>query len=582
MSDFLSTLLRIAQAQINVTVGDVDGNLQQILATMERARSAGAHLVSFPELSLCGYPPEDLLFHPRFVDANRKALRQIAGASGDLVVVVGLIDRGPGGVLHNGAAVLHGGGLIDIYHKGRLPNYGVFDEQRYFSPGNRIPIYRLGPIRFSVSICEDIWANPGPVHAQTRMGGAQVVVNINASPFDVHKRSRREAMLMQRAKETGAFICYTNLVGGQDELVFDGQSLVISPDGTELARGAAFAEDLIIADLDTSQATPEEPHRRKNNPPDTPGALAVEAIEIAATLDPPTPALPDRPQVLPPSANQEIFGALVLGVRDYLHKSGFTQAVIGLSGGIDSALVAAIAADALGADNVTCVYMPSRYSSDDSQNDARQLADNLGVAYQELAIEGPFKALLSLLADNFAGTEPNEAEENLQSRIRGNLLMALSNKFGYMVLTTGNKSEMSVGYATLYGDMAGGFAVIKDLSKLRVYEISHHINEQAGREIIPANILSKPPTAELRPDQLDTDSLPPYEVLDPILEAYVEQSTPIDDIIAQGFDKTTVRRVIRLVDRAEYKRRQAPPGVRISPRAFGRDRRMPITNRFSE
>ncbi len=554
-------------AQINVTVGAIAENTGRITQSIDQARTAGAHLVCFPELAVTGYPPEDLVFHPRFVEENLTALAQIA-AHNDLPCIVGFVDRDEDGALYNAAAMLMGGKVAHVYRKQHLPNYGVFDEGRHFSAGIETPIYVLGGVRLGVSICEDIWADDGPPVMQATQGGARILININGSPYHLGKRESREQMLVKRARQTGTWVCYNNLVGGQDELVFDGQGVIVSPDGTITARGKAFAEDMIVADLTLPAAREAQ------------GGLPEVVISDA-------PLAPLRETVSPAVSplldqSEEIHRALILGTRDYLGKNGFQKVVIGLSGGIDSALVAALAAEAVGPDNVTCVYMPSRYSSDASGTDAQALAKNLGVELLEIPIKEPFEAYLSALSGPFSGTDPNEAEENLQARTRGNLLMALSNKFGWLVLTTGNKSEMAVGYSTLYGDMAGGFAVIKDLPKQLVYAACHHINVAAGRALIPTEIIKKAPTAELRENQLDTDSLPPYDILDPILEAYVEESRSVDDIVKAGFDEKTVRRIIRMVDLAEYKRRQAPPGIRITPRAFGRDRRMPITNHFRE
>ena len=560
---------RIAMAQVNATVGAVTENARRIREGIDQARSVGAHLVSFPELAVTGYPPEDLLFHARFVDANLEALDWIAAATAGICAVAGFVDRGEDGSLYNAAAFMADRQVVDVYRKVLLPNYGVFDEKRYFHPGERVPLYRGDGLNIGVSICEDMWSEHGPPVRQGR-GGAHVLVNINASPFHTGKPAERERLLVKRARETGAYVCYNNLVGGQDELVFDGQSMVVAPDGRVIARGHAFEEDLIVADLELAMAS---------RAGETSG-LTVVPISLPSPSGPNGSSREDTPARLPEI--EQIHRALVLGISDYLGKNGFKDALIGLSGGIDSALVAALAAQALGPEHVTCVYMPSRYSSDTSENDARDLANKLGVRYMELPIEGVFGAYLALLETPFEGRPPNEAEENLQSRVRGNLLMALSNKFGWLVLTTGNKSEMAVGYATLYGDMAGGFAVIKDLPKEMVYAVSRHINDHAGAELIPDSILTKAPTAELREDQLDTDSLPPYEVLDPILEAYVEESRSQREIVDMGFDPAVVARVLRLVDLAEYKRRQAPPGIRITPRAFGRDRRMPITNHYRE
>ena len=567
--------MRIAMAQINPTVGAVDDNARLIVEYIHAARQRHAHVVVFPELSVCGYPPEDLLFHPRFVDRGRAALDGIASASTGILAVVGFVDRDAAGRLYNAAALLAEGKIAAVYHKVHLPNYGVFDEQRYFTPGGPPPIHRFGDRRpgngngavlIGVSVCEDIWVADGPVRAQTA-AGARLILNLNASPYHAGKREEREAMLAERARAGNAHICYVNQVGGQDELVFDGQSMVVGPDGRTLAHAGAFAEELLVADLSL---------------PPAPAAPSPAAVQIAS---PPLEPLSDAvsPTLCAPLPRlEEVRQALLTGIRDYLGKNGFRQAVIGLSGGIDSALVAVLAAEALGPDNVTCIYMPSRYSADQSGADARELSARIGVTLHEIPIEGLFQGFLETLAPLFSGCPANEAEENLQSRVRGNLLMALSNKFGSMVLTTGNKSEMAVGYATLYGDMAGGFAVIKDLPKQMVYALSRHINSTEAAPPIPEAIIEREPTAELRADQKDSDSLPPYPILDAVLEAYVEQCRPVAEIVAMGFDADTVQRVVSLVDRAEYKRRQAPPGVRITPRAFGRDRRMPITQRFRE
>jgi NAD+ synthase (glutamine-hydrolysing) len=574
----VSRILRIAMAQINVTVGAVAENVDRIRRHLDLAGEAGAHVVTFPELAIPGYPPEDLLFHPRFVAEVERGLLQVAAHAPDLVAVVGTVVPAAGGRLYNAAAVLQGGEVRDAYHKSHLPNYGVFDEQRYFVPGTRLPVYALGGVRLGVSVCEDLWAPDGPPYLQAACGGAEVLVSINASPYHAGKREERERLVVEHARRGGAFVCYNNLVGGQDELVFDGQGLVAAPDGTVIAHGPAFREALIVADLDL--ALVPEGRTPPSAPPKGHDRVAPFALSDRPPAAPETPVTPMRVPVL--DRLEEIRQALVTGTRDYLGKNGFSAAVVGLSGGIDSALVATLAAEALGPDNVTCVFMPSRFSSAASRRDAEALCASIGARLLTLPIDELFQAYLELLKGVFGDRPADETEENIQPRIRGNLLMALSNKFGHLVLTTGNKSEMAVGYATLYGDMAGGFAVIKDLPKEVVFALSHHINRTAGREVIPAAILEKPPTAELRENQLDTDSLPPYEVLDPILEAYVQDNRAIDEIVAAGFDRATVARVLRMVDRAEYKRRQAPPGIRITPRAFGRDRRMPITNRFRE
>jgi NAD+ synthase (glutamine-hydrolysing) len=568
--------LRIALAQINVTVGDLDGNVVKILANVEAAKAQGAEVVVFPELAVPGYPPEDLLLKPSFVGANLAALEQVAAASQDILIVAGFADRQDD--IYNAAAVCHDGQVAGIYRKQYLPNYGVFDENRYFQAGAEAPVFRWGDVTFGVNICEDIWYPGGPTRAQAFLGGAQLIVNISASPYHAGKGTHRERMLATRAADNIALVAFCNLVGGQDELVFDGQSLIFDAQGNLIARGRAFEEDLIVVDLDLGAVFSRrlhDPRRRK---------IVRESTDAVPSLSlPRTPTL--RPKLdLPPRETaplgrlEEIYRALELGTRDYVRKNGFETVVIGLSGGIDSCLTATIATDALGPEHVVGVRMPSRYTSDMSNDDAAQLAQNQGFRLMTVPIESTFEAYREMLSEAFAGTEPGVAEENIQARIRGNILMALSNKFGWLVLTTGNKSEMSVGYATLYGDMAGGFAVIKDVPKVLVYELAEWRNTQSIA--IPETAITRPPTAELRPNQKDTDSLPPYPVLDPILKAYVEEDRRAEEIVALGFDPETVQRVIRMVDRTEYKRRQAPPGVRITQRAFGRDRRLPITNRF--
>jgi len=570
------THLRIALAQINVTVGDVTGNTGKIIAAIEQARAVGADLVVFPELAVPGYPPEDLLLKPSFIAANRAALDQIAAATGGLTAIVGFADAGDD--IYNAAAILHAGQLAGIYRKHYLPNYGVFDEDRYFRAGETNLVCELNGALVGVSVCEDIWYPSGPPVTQAQ-AGAQVLVNISASPYHAGKGLARERMLATRAADNVAIVAFCNLVGGQDELIFDGGSVIFDAHGELLARGAQFEEDLVVADMDVSGVFRQrlhDPRRRKETV--SKGEIARLHLPQGERAPGTTHHAPHRVERLGRLA--EIYQALALGTRDYVRKNGFEKAVIGLSGGVDSALVACIAADALGPQNVTGVAMPSRYSAEISQTDAARLADNLGIHFMVIPIERPFQATLDTLAEPFSGLAPDVTEENLQARIRGNLLMALSNKFGWLVLTTGNKSEMSVGYATLYGDMAGGFAVIKDVPKTLVYELARWRNREGPTPLIPERVLARPPTAELRPDQKDTDSLPPYEILDPILQAYVEEDRSPAEIVALGCDETTVRRVVRMVDVNEYKRRQAPPGVKITPRAFGKDRRLPITNRF--
>jgi NAD+ synthase (glutamine-hydrolysing) len=574
-------MLSIALAQINTIVGNLTGNTEKILSHLDRARELGVDLIAFPELAVPGYPPEDLLLKPSFVEANLQALDRIARAADGLTAIVGYVDRDDD--IYNAAAVLDRGQVAGVYHKTYLPNYSVFDEERYFRSGECPLVFQLGEAKVGVNICEDIWYPAGPTKTQA-LAGAQLVVNISASPYHAGKGLSRERMLATRAADNVVFMAFCNLVGGQDELVFDGGSVIVDELGNVIARAALFEEDLLVADLDLGAVFRQrlhDPRLRKER-----ASLSTEAAQCITLAPPPTRLKPPSPlsaHIAPrPDRPAEVYGALVLGVGDYVRKNGFQRVVIGLSGGIDSALTACIAVDALGAGNVTTVFMPSRYSSTASEEDARQLAAALGIDYRTIPIDSTFQAYLDVLAGPFAGTEPGVAEENVQARIRGNILMALSNKFGWMVLTTGNKSEMSVGYATLYGDMAGGFAAIKDVPKDLVYALSRYVNEREAREVIPQRIFDKAPTAELRHNQTDQDTLPPYPVLDGILHAYVEEDRSLEQIVALGYDRETAIDVIRMVDRAEYKRRQAPPGIRITPRAFGKDRRLPITNRYRE
>jgi NAD+ synthase (glutamine-hydrolysing) len=568
---------RIALAQINATVGDFEANVGKIRAGLEQARGLGAHLVAFPELAITGYPPEDLLFKSAFIEANLRALADVARATTGLTAVVGFVDKRDD--IFNAAAVVHDGAVAGVYHKQYLPNYGVFDENRYFQAGIDAPVFTLGDRRFAVNICEDVWYPTGPTTRQA-LAGAELVVTINASPYHAGKGHQRERMIATRAADDVVCLAFVNMVGGQDELVFDGGSLIVNERGEPVARGRQFDEDFVVADLDLDavfHARLHDSRRRKEKR----GAAEVPRIALPAVASPALPPLPPRELVLlAPVA--EVYQALVLGTRDYVRKNGFKHVVIGLSGGIDSSLVAAIAVDALGKENVTGVTMPSPYSSSGTRGDAKRLAANLGIDFFTLPITPVFKGFKRTLAAPFKGLKEDVAEENIQARIRGTLLMALSNKFGWLVLTTGNKSEIAVGYSTLYGDMAGGFAVIKDVPKTLVYEVSHHVNERAGRALIPESVFDRAPSAELRPDQKDQDSLPPYPELDAILRAYVEEDRGVSDIVARGFAEETVRRVIRMVDVNEYKRRQGPIGVKITPRAFGRDWRLPIVNRFRE
>ena len=571
---------RVALAQINVTVGDLEGNTSKILEGIEQARQAGADLVAFPELTIPGYPPEDLLLKPQFLEQNRRSMERVAAAADGIAVVVGFADFQAGEV-YNAAAIAYGGRVVDVYHKQFLPNYGVFDEDRYFRSGDACPVYVVNGTPLGVNICEDIWYAVGPAAAQ-RAAGAEVIVNINGSPFHADKWRFREKMLATRASDNGVFLAYVNLVGGQDELVFDGGSMALDPTGKMIASSGQFEEDLLVVDLDAGaveRSRLREPRGRKENAESLRHLGRVEAVPISGWSGETRTSAPARFGKFYDGA-EEVYRALVVGTRDYVRKCGFSKTLVALSGGIDSSLVAAIAVDALGAENVVGVSMPSRFSSEGSVTDAELLAEHLGIELWSIPIEDAFSAFMRSLGPLFEDTEWGVAEENVQSRIRGNLIMALSNKFGWLVLTTGNKSEMATGYATIYGDMSGGFAVIKDVPKEMCYELSEHRNSLASEPVIPLSVIEKPPSAELRPDQLDEDSLPPYERLDPILRAYVEDDMSFDEIVAQGEDAETVKRVIGLVDRSEYKRRQAAPGIKITPRNFGRDRRMPIVNRW--
>lgn len=534
--------MRIAQAQINTIVGDLKGNSEKIIRFIKEAKKSNADIVTFPELAVTGYPPEDLLFKPQFIKDNLAALAKIIPQTKGIVVLVGFVDK-VGDKIYNACAVLANGKQIYTYHKILLPNYGVFDEKRYFTPGRECLVFKLGDLNFGVSICEDIWTENGPAAFVALEGGAEVLLNISASPYHAGKLNLRENVLSRIAKQTKTYIFYNNLVGGQDELVFDGASMVIGFKGEMLCLAKQFKEELLIFDLGVKASHPKRP------------IFKLGQIE-------------------------EIYQALVLGTRDYVLKNNFKKVTLGLSGGIDSALVAAIAKDAVGAGNVLGVTMPSKYTSSSTYADSKKLASNLGIELLEIPIGKVFNAYLDTLKSAFKGARPNIAEENLQARIRGNLLMALSNKFGYLVLTTGNKSETSTGYCTLYGDMAGGFAMIKDVPKTLVYKLADYLNKKEGAYVIPKSIIERAPSAELKPNQKDEDTLPPYSILDEIIKAYVEEDKSKEDILKSGIKKGLVGKAISLIDKNEYKRRQAPPGVKITPRAFGRDRRMPITNRY--
>lgn len=573
--------IRLGLAQINPIVGDFETNVLKISNYIKEAKKHECDIISFPELAITGYPPEDLLLKTQFIDENLKALEKIIKISDEIITIVGFVDRDKD--IFNSAAIIYNKRLIDVYHKMYLPNYGVFDEYRYFQVGTRCPIYRIGDSWFGVNICEDIWYPEGPTRIQA-LAGAEVIININASPYHIGKGRFRESMLSTRAADNMVNIVYLNTVGGQDELVFDGHSLIIDQDGNIIARGKQFEEDLIIVDLNLEYIMKKRLHaplRRQEVLKLSP--TSVEKITISER-----PIIkktfktfkPRQDKLLEPL--EEIYKALVLGTYDYVYKNGFKSVAIGLSGGIDSALVTTIAVDALGKKNVHGIFMPSPYTSKESKEDAYELSKNLGIKIIEVPITKIYNCYLESLKTFFKDLPMDSTEENIQARIRGNILMAFSNKFRWLVLTTGNKSEMSVGYATLYGDMAGGFAVIKDVPKTMVYELCKWRNKKENKTIIPERMFTKEPSAELKPGQKDTDVLPPYNILDPILKLYIEQDRSFHEIKTAGFDEKSIKYVINMVDRSEYKRRQAPPGIKITQRAFGRDRRFPITNRYRD
>jgi NAD+ synthase (glutamine-hydrolysing) len=569
--------MRVALAQINTTVGDLDGNRERILQAIDEARGAGADLVLLPELAVTGYPPEDLLLRPGFIRAAEESVREIAAQTRELVALVGYphFDRD----LFNACAVCSDGEVQAVYRKRFLPNYGVFDEDRYFAPARDLLLLELGGTLIGTTICEDMW-QPGPPATDLALAGAQLLTNLSASPFHVGRDREREEMFATRARDNACFVAFCNAVGGQDELIFDGHSLVLDEEGHVLARGPGFEEALLVVDIDPADAVGRRLRdvrrralaRERGAAPDVP---VVPLGDCRSHDDRIEPFLAE-----PLDELEQMRLALELGLRDYVGKNGFSDVVIGVSGGIDSALTAALAVEALGPERVHCISMPSRYSSEATRSDAQRLAENLGTDFRELPIGAVVDAFESTLAESFAGLEPDLTEENLQARIRGVLLMALSNKFGWLVVATGNKSELSVGYATLYGDMAGGFALLKDVFKTDVFRLARYLNDRAGKELIPATIIERAPSAELRADQLDEDSLPPYPALDGVLEAYVEQDRSREELSQDGFEPDVVERALALIDRAEYKRRQAPPGVRLTPKAFGRDRRTPITNHW--
>ena len=577
----MSKIFRIALAQINPIVGDITTNTSMILDYVQRAQKLNVDLVAFPELAITGYPPEDLLFKKSFIQANVAAMNSIVEASEDVAVVVGYVEQ-DGIDLFNSAALGYRGRYIDSYRKIFLPNYGVFDEERYFKKGDVCPVYEINGTQVGINICEDIWYPMGPTVLQCG-AGAQVIININASPFHAGKRIEREAMLSDRSSTHQVFLGYANTVGGQDELVFDGSSVIVDNDGHIITRGVSFDEDLIVADLDMGFYSGRNPENQNRNPITSSDFGEARNVFVSSFAPNSKAELSILRDVSELSEMEEVYHALVMGTGDYVRKSGFTKAVIGLSGGIDSALTCVIAVDALGCDNVVGVGMPSRYSSDGSIIDAKELADNLGIDFWEIPIEPAHVSFTNMLEPMFKDTNPNVAEENVQARIRGNVMMTIANKFGWIVLTTGNKSEMAMGYATLYGDMAGGFAVLKDVPKTLVYDLSRQRNQQSDDGLlIPLSTIEKPPSAELRPDQTDQDTLPPYDELDPIVKAYVEEDFSYLELVDAGYPESVVQKVIASVDRNEYKRRQSPPGVKITPRAFGKDRRLPIINKYSQ
>ncbi|MFH2068410.1 MAG: NAD+ synthase [Candidatus Omnitrophota bacterium] len=606
-------MVRIGLAQINVTVGDIPGNAVRIFDCIKRARKFGVDTVVFPEMALTGYPPEDLLFKTSFIKANLKGLAEIEKKTVGITAILGFIDlKGSKNNLYNAAAIIAGGKVRAVYHKHLLPNYSVFDEKRYFESGRENKVFSLGSFCFGVNICEDIWHPAGPAFQQVA-AGSQCVINISASPYQLGKVEYREQMLSNRAVEYKAFLVYVNLVGGQDELVFDGQSVVFNPEGKVLARAKSFDEDLLIVDINpesvcrgavpactggalasgerggsasgmTWRARPVKGNSRLYGARGADESAPCDSFVAKTYVIPARSKRESKPPVIKPrieprlSDEAEIYQALIVGTRDYVDKNGFKKAIIGLSGGIDSALTAAIAVDSLGKERVVGLFMPSRFSAEMSRIDAQKLANNLEIEFHVISIKEVFNAYLKTLKNSFTGVKPDITEENIQARIRGNIIMAFSNKFGYLVLTTGNKSEIATGYCTLYGDMAGGFAVLKDIPKTLVYRLAAYRNQL--KPVIPERTIKRPPSAELRPNQKDVDTLPDYEILDPILAAYIEENLSPAEITGSGFKMGTVRKAIALVDRNEYKRRQAPPGVKITSRAFGKDWRLPITNAF--
>ncbi len=573
--------LNLALAQINSTVGDFEGNFQKIAEYIKRADEMGADIVAFPEMALTGYPPEDLLLNPEFIEDNLYYLHKLLDLTEDITVIVGFVDRDDD--IYNAAAVLNNKKVAGVYRKKFLPNYGVFDEYRYFQSGIKPRIFSLNDTRIGVNICEDMWYPGGPARDQALYGGAEVIINISASPYHYGKAQDRYRMMSIRAEDNEVIVAYVNLVGGQDELVFDGNSMIFSEEGKLLCKAPSFQEALLTFTLHPDNVFRRRLHdpRRRREKLLIPPEKELARVDLTPTQKKQSKPFPQSNITPFLDLTAEVYEALKLGLKDYVYKNGFQKVVIGLSGGIDSALVTTIAVDALGKENVIGVSMPSQYTSQASKDDGRQLAENLGITFYEIPIQNLFETFKKELKPIFGNLPPDITEENIQARTRGNIIMSLSNKFGWLVLATGNKSEISVGYCTLYGDMVGGFSVIKDVYKTMVYELARYRNRLAGKDLIPQNILVKAPSAELKPDQKDSDSIPPYDILDPILKAYVEEDYSAEEIISMGYDTETVRKVIRLVDGNEYKRRQAAPGIKISHRAFGKDRRFPITNRYN-
>ena len=574
--------MRLALAQINTTVGDLDGNCNKIIKQVENARAAGCQLIAFPELTITGYPPEDLVLRHKFIEDQHDVLQHIVKEISDITCVIGFVDN-KNGDLYNSAAVVQNQSIKAVYHKIQLPNYSVFDEERYFEQGDAPLVVSLEDIKIGVSICEDIWIPDSVIETQAFDGGAEIILNISASPYSLKKSYERMELMRSRATHTFSAVAYCNLVGGQDELVFDGQSLIVGPNGNVWAHGPAFQEELIIHDIDVNivRQLRNDPLFSENQKSFASPKLTTQRVVLDAQATMQRPTI-EETNYSTLSSEEEIYRALLLGLRDYVRKNGFSQVVFGLSGGIDSALVAALAADALGPENVHSVGMPSQYSSQGSVDDSALLAQNLGIDFQIFEIRNIFEQFVDLFKETFVGRESDVTEENLQARIRGDIVMALSNKFGWLALATGNKSEVSVGYCTIYGDMVGGFSPLKDVTKTMVYQLANYRNYQAGYDVIPQAIIDKAPSAELRPDQKDQDSLPPYDELDDLLELYVEKLKSMNDIIDLGHDPAVVEKVERLVNINEYKRRQAAPGTKITPLAFGKDRRMPITNLYKE